>query len=154
MSGSTINREAFENILKFRLHVDGATARMGIQITDLEQGWARAEMSYQDSQVNPNGTVHGGLIFALADSVAGTAACTRGSMVTTSSASIYFLHKAYKPKKLIAEATELKAGRNLMIYDVKVKTDQGKVVAKATMEYFNLRTPIPGMEATFSDVED
>lgn len=144
MKSRKVHLEDYEKILKFRLHVDGATAHMGIEITDLEVGWARAEMEYRDSQMNPNGSVHGGLIFSLADSVAGTAACTHGNMVTTSTGSIYFLHAAFHPKKLIAEAQELKAGRNLMTYDVKIKTETGRLIAKATMEYFNLNIPIPG----------
>lgn len=138
-----ISLEDIERILHFRLSVDGAIGQLGIKVTDLEVGWARAEMEYNSSHRNPNGSVHGGMIFSLADSVAGTAACTHGSMVTTSTGSIYFLHAAFRPKKLIAEAMELKAGRNLMTYDVKVKTDTGKLVAKATMEYFNLNMPIP-----------
>ena len=141
-----INKDDFEKILKFRVSVDGAIARMGIEITDLELGWARARMEYRDTQINPNGSVHGGLIFSLADSVAGTAACTRGSMVTTSTGSIYFLNAAFHPKMLVAEATELKAGKNLLTYDVKVKTDTGILIAKAVMEYYNLKMPIPGLE--------
>ena len=138
-----VSLEEFERILRFRLSVDGAISQLGIKVTDIEVGWARAEMEYSSAHRNPNGSVHGGMIFSLADSVAGTAACTHGSMVTTSSGSIYFLHAAFRPKKLIAEAMELKAGRNLMVYDVKIKTDKGKLVAKAVMEYFNLNMPIP-----------
>lgn len=141
-----INKDDFDKILKFRISVDGAIARMGIEITDLELGWARATMEYRDTQINPNGSVHGGLIFSLADSVAGTAACTRGNMVTTSTGSIYFLNAAFHPKMLVAEATELKAGKSLMTYDVKVKTDTGILIAKAVMEYYNLKMPIPGLE--------
>lgn len=146
MNSKEISREIFDKILKFRLNVDGAVSHMGIEITDLERGWARAEMEYKDFQINSNGSVHGGMIFSLADSVAGTAACTHGNMVTTSNGSIYFLSPAFHPKRLIAEAQEIKAGRNLMTYDVKVKTESGKLISKAIMEYFNLNKPIPGME--------
>lgn len=146
MDNTELSREQFENILKYRLHMDGPAQHMGIEIKDLELGWARAEMKYRDSHANPNGSVYGGLIFSLADAVAGTAACTHGNMVTTSTGNIYFLHPAYSPRKLIAEAQEMKAGRNLMTYDVKVKTETGKLIARATMEYFNLNKPVPGME--------
>jgi len=134
----------FEDILRRRLSEDGAIARMGIRITDLDYGWARAEMVYQNAHINPNGSVHGGLIFSLADSVAGTAASTRGNKIVTSTGSIYFLNPAFQPKKLIAEANELKAGRSLMTYDVKIKTDEGLLVAKAVMEYHKLPERIFG----------
>ena len=68
MNSKEISREIFDKILKFRLNVDGAVSHMGIEITDLERGWARAEMEYKDFQINPNGSVHGGMIFSLADS--------------------------------------------------------------------------------------
>jgi len=134
----------FEDILRRRLSEDGAIARMGIRITHLDYGWARAEMVYQNAHINPNGSVHGGLIFSLADSVAGTAASTRGNKIVTSTGSIYFLNPAFQPKKLIAEANELKAGRSLMTYDVKIKTDEGLLVAKAVMEYHKLPERIFG----------
>ncbi len=146
MKKKDFDRDVFEKILKHRLHADGAVAHMGIEIKDLELGWARAEMKYSESQVNPIGSVHGGLIFSLADSVAGTAACTHGNLVTTSTGNIYFLHPAISPKTLIAEAQEMKAGRNLLTYDVKIKTETGRLIAKATMEYFNLNRPIPGTQ--------
>ena len=146
MDNKELCREDFERILKHRLHVDGATQHMGIEIKDLEPGWARAEMQYRKTHANPNGSVYGGLIFSLADAVAGTAACTHGNMVTTTTGNIHFLNAAFSPKKLIAEAREMKAGRSLMTYDVKVKTETGKLIAQATMEYFRLDVPVPGME--------
>ena len=43
---------------------------------------------------------------------------------------------------LIAEAVELKAGKNLLTYDVYIRTEEGKLVAKATLEYFSLHMEI------------
>ena len=112
------------------------------EITDVGPGWAKGELAFREYHVNPIGSVHGGVIFFLADSVGGTAASSRGSRVTTANGTISYLNAAMNPEKLIAEAVELKAGKNLLTYDVYIRTEEGKLVAKATLEYFSLHMEI------------
>ena len=47
--------------------------------------------------------------------------------MTTSSGTISYLNAAMNPEKLIAEAVELKAGKNLLTYDVYIRTEEGKL---------------------------
>lgn len=137
-----MSKEFFEKVLRYRRLEGTASQYMGIEITDVGPGWAKGELAYREYHVNPIGSVHGGVIFFLADSVGGTAASSRGSRVTTASGSIYYLNAAMNPEKLVAEAVELKAGKNLLTYDVFIRTEEGKLVAKATMEYFSLHKDI------------
>lgn len=132
----------YQKILTLRNQEGGAINHMGVKITELGPGWARGEIKTEDCHLNPIGSIHGGVIFLFADSVAGSAACTRGNIVTTSNGSIHFLNAAIGVKKLIAEATELKAGKNLLTYDVEIRTEEGKIISKATMEYYNLHVTI------------
>lgn len=133
----------FDKLKAFRTANDGAMSHLGIQITKIEPGFARSEMPYKkELHANSIGGVHGGIIFTLADSVGGTAAATRGNLVTTSNGSMHFLHAAIQPEKLIGEAVELKSGKNLLVYDVKITTETGRLIAQATMEYFRLEKKI------------
>ena len=147
MSGNTkehyyTSKEFFEKVLRYRRLEGTASEYMGIEITDVGPGWAKGELAFREYHVNPIGSVHGGVIFFLADSVGGTAASSRGSRVTTANGTISYLNAAMNPEKLIAEAVELKAGKNLLTYDVYIRTEEGKLVAKATLEYFSLHMEI------------
>lgn len=137
-----LSREFFEKVLRYRRLEGTASEYMGIEITDVGPGWAKGRLEYREYHVNPIGSVHGGVLFFLADSVGGTAASSRGSRVTTANGSIYYLNAAMNPEQLVAEAVELKAGKNLLTYDVYIRTEEGKLVAKATMEYFSLHKDI------------
>ena len=135
-------KEFLDKVLRNRRLEGTAADYMGIEITEVRPGWAKGELAFRDYHVNPIGSVHGGVIFFLADTVGGTAAYSRGSRVTTSSGTISYLNAAMNPEKLIAEAVELKAGKNLLTYDVYIRTEEGKLVAKATLEYFSLHMEI------------
>ena len=111
MSGNTkenyyTSKEFFDKVLRYRRLEGTASEYMGIEITDVGPGWAKGELSYREYHVNPIGSVHGGVIFFLADSVGGTAASSRGSRVTTANGTISYLNAAMNPEKLIAEAEE------------------------------------------------
>ena len=137
-----MSKEFFEKVLRYRRLEGTAASYMGIEMTEVGPGWAKGELEFKEYHVNPIGSVHGGVIFFLADSVGGTAASSRGSRVTTANGNIYYLNAAMNPEKLVAEAVELKAGKNLLTYDVYIRTETGKLVAKATMEYFSLHKEI------------
>ncbi len=128
-------------ILSTRYQGTHAMVVMGMNVVEMGPGWVIGEMELEEKHMNPIGSVHGGIIFTFADSMGGTAACTRGNLVTTSNGSINFLNAAIGAKKLIAHAKEIKAGKTLMYYDVEITTETGKLIAKANMEYFNLKIP-------------
>ena len=131
--------EHMDKVINFRNNSGTVSQHLAMKITDASPGWARGEMVCQAFHMNPIGSVHGGMLFILADFVAGTAALTRGKVVTTANASSYFLNAAYMPKKIIAEASEIKTGLCLSTYDVVVRDDQGKIISKMVIEFYNLR---------------
>ena len=139
---NTEYNKLYQKILELRNREGGAINHMGVRITDLGPGWAKGEIKTEDYHLNPIGSIHGGVLFFLADSVAGSAASTRGSAVTTSNGFIHFLNPAIGVKKLVAEAIEMKAGKNLLTYDVIIRTEKDKIISKATMEYYNLHVAI------------
>ncbi len=139
---NTEEKKLYELILGLRNREGGAINHMGVKITDLAPGWAKGEIKIEEYHLNPIGSIHGGVLFFLADSVAGSAASTRGNAVTTSNGFIHFLNPAIGVETLIAEASELKAGKNLLTYDVTIRTEKNKIISKATMEYYNLRVPV------------
>ena len=131
--------EHIDELIEFRNNASTVSKHMAMKVTEAKPGWAKAEMLCQAFHMNPIGSVHGGMLFILADFVAGMAALTRGKVVTTSNATVYFLNAAYMPKKIYAEATEIKTGQCLSTYDVLVTDDKGKIISKMVIEFYNLR---------------
>lgn len=131
--------EHMDKIIDFRNNSSTVSQHMAMKVTDIKPGWAKGEMLCQAFHMNPIGSVHGGMLFILADFVAGAAALTRGKVVTTANATAYFLNAAYMPEKLYAEASEIKTGLCLSTYDVLVTDDSGKIISKMVVEFYNLQ---------------
>lgn len=131
----------YNKLKEFRNNASGLRKELGTQVIEISAGYARMEMDIDERHLNPIGSVHGGAIFALADSAGGTAAMSRGSFVTTVNGSIHFLNPAINVKKLIAETQELKAGKNILVYDVAVRDENGQAIAEACMTYYSLHKP-------------
>ena len=131
----------YNKLKEFRNSALGLRKELGLQVVEVSAGYARMEMGIDERHVNPIGSVHGGAIYALADSAGGTAAMSRGSFVTTVTGSINYLNPAINVKKLIADTRELKAGKNILVYDVAIRDESGQVIAEACMTYYSLHKP-------------
>lgn len=129
----------YQKIIDFRNNSGGFTMVNGIKITKVSEGYAEGEIEITDKHLNMSKGIHGGCIFSLADSVAGSAVWSRGHKATTSNSNINFLRPTFGVKKLTAKAREIKNGNNLLVYDVDVEDEKSRLVAKATVTYFNLK---------------
>ena len=129
-----------EEIIKFRNN--GFTSYLGIQITDLNDGYAKGEMPILDHHENPMHSVHGGCLFSLADTVAGTAAAAGGTFMSTISGDFHYLSPAVKVEKLIAVATEKKRGKKIAVYNIEIFNEQEELLAIGTFSFFNLDIPL------------
>ena len=93
-------------------------------------GRARLSMTITEAMANGHGICHGGFIFALADSAMAFAANHRGDIDVAQHASVSFIRPGRVGETLVAEAAErARAGRS-GIYDVRVSTTDGALVAE------------------------
>lgn len=124
----------------------GLSSDFGMQIHMTEPGGAVGVMEIQERMLNPYGAIHGGVLFALADTVGGTAAMSRGSYIVTSTGTINYLQGTHKSRIITAVAEEVKHGKTLSIYDVSMMDEHGKLVAKATMTYFSTGVRVKNLD--------
>jgi acyl-CoA thioesterase len=109
---------------------DRASRELGMRLDVVALGTARLSMTITASMTNGHGICHGGFIFALADSAAAFAANSRGEPVVAQHAAITFTRPGRVGELLIADAAErMHAGRSGM-YDVRVATADGELVAE------------------------
>jgi acyl-CoA thioesterase len=109
---------------------DRASAGLGMRLDEVAPGRARLSMPITEAMTNGHGICHGGFIFSLADSAMAFAANPRGEPAVAQHASITFVRPGRVGEVLVADAVErMHAGRSGM-YDVRVATAGGELVAE------------------------
>ena len=107
-------------------------------LTLLDEGRAVGEMKIEERHKNPLNTVHGGVVFAIADTIGGIAARTMDVIPTTCSSTINYLRPTMGAEKLMADAKVIKCGKNTVAVEIAVFDDKGKHVSEVLATYFNL----------------
>ena len=112
----------------------------GIEITDGSVGYCRGEITIDKRHMNPLGTVHGGCLYTLADTVSGFAAGSCGSTAgPTLSGNMYFLRPTMGVNKLICEARVIKNGKRIRVVEATIYGDNGAEIARSVMEYMDMQ---------------
>ena len=109
----------------------------GMRLVEAKKGYVRAEVWLKEEHLNHMGTAHGGLYLTMADVIGGCAASTSGAgPITTSSCHFNFL-RATRPesRKVIAEGFVVKAGKRLLVSEVRFSDDTGRLLATSLYEY-------------------
>lgn len=108
---------------------DAASRALGMKITSIGPGVSTVTMLVRADMLNGHALCHGGLISTLADTAFAFACNSYNEMTVASGFSIDFVAPAKLGDVLIASCSEQsKAGRT-GIYDVRVSTQRGEVVA-------------------------
>ncbi|MGL5435287.1 MAG: PaaI family thioesterase [Lachnospiraceae bacterium] len=128
----------FQEVINYRNKENQFMGLVGIKLTQMEEGYAVGEIELKAHHKNLIGSVHGGCIFSLADSIAGAAAMSRGDRATTLSSDFHYLSPALTCEKLIASAKEIKNGKTITVIEVDVKDEKEILLAKGTFSYFSL----------------
>ncbi len=109
---------------------EGTGSAWGIVIDEVRIGYARLRMAVRGDMTNGHGTVHGGMIFSLADTAFAYACNSRNQTAVAASASVIFLAPAHEGDILIAEACEEALSGRSGAYGVTVRTPDGRSIAQ------------------------
>lgn len=119
-----------EEIINYFKNDKFATQVSGINILEIEEGYAQCSMEVTAQHLNAEGYVMGGAIFTLADFTFGVACKDNQSCTVTLSSNINFISAA-KYTTLFAEATCTRKGNKVVFYEVKVVDANGILIAIA-----------------------
>ena len=109
---------------------------LGIQLTKFEAGFAEATLEVQSTMVNAYGTVHGAVIYAVADHAFSVACNAYGKTSLGLSTTIQFIESAKPGDKIVARATEVKRNYRTGFYRIDVFHEENLI---ATMEAVSYR---------------
>ena len=111
---------------------EGTGPAWGIVIEEARHGYARLSMAVRDDMLNGHRIVHGGMVFALADT-AFAYVCNGGNEKTVAAqASVIFLGSAQQGETLVAEAEQVASEGRSGVTRVAVRTSDGRAIAEFT----------------------
>ena len=114
------------------LAAEGTGPAWGIRIEEARAGYARLSMEVRPDMLNGHRIVHGGMVFALADT-AFAYVCNGGNEKTVAAqADIVFLGSTAESDMLIAEAQEAATAGRSGVTRVSVRTADGRPIAEFT----------------------
>lgn len=115
---------------------------VGVRIEEIREGYARSVLDVRADLSNPIGSLHGGVLFTIADITGGSAAVSHGEQVTTVDADIRYLRPGIGVKRIVCEAEEIKKGKTLFVYRIDVRDQDGTLLTAGTFTYMSLRKKI------------
>ncbi|MCQ2203601.1 MAG: PaaI family thioesterase [Bacteroidales bacterium] len=122
---------------------DRFAASIGAQLTEVREGYAKAELTVDERHLNGAGVCQGGVMYTLADlSFAAVANC-HGTLTLGISNTITFLKSAQMGDTLIAECNELLDHHKLPYCDIRVTNQNGELLAVVTGLAYRLKKDFP-----------
>lgn len=119
-----------QQVAEAMLAAEGTGPAWGLVIEEAREGYARVRMALRADMLNGHGTAHGGMIFALADTAFAYACNSRNLRSVAAQASIVFLDAVAEGDVLIAEAREASLVGRSGVYNVGVRTSDGRAIAE------------------------
>ena len=119
----------------------------GMQITEIREGYAKAEMTVEERHLNGGGVCQGGAMFTLADLAFAAVTNSHGLLTLGIQNSVSFVRSAKLGDHLTAEAVETVNHQKLPYCEMRVTNQDGEIVCivtgmayrkKAPMEYDSL----------------
>jgi acyl-CoA thioesterase len=101
---------------------------VGIQLLEVHEGYAVAELTLNENHLNGVNRVHGGVIFTLADYAFAAACNSVGHTTTGINVSITYF-KTPAGNKIKAVAKELSSQNRICGYQVEVLDEDGSLIA-------------------------
>lgn len=113
----------------------------GIHVICITKEKAEGIMMIGQQNTQQYGTVHGGMLVAFADTIAGHSLVSHGKMCVTQGSTVNFLRPA-SGSYLFCRATPVKVGRTVCVVSVEQRNDKDELVTTALFTF----TPIQDVE--------
>lgn len=102
---------------------------LGMELEEVQPGYSRVALAVRPEMVNFHGTLHGGVVFSLADYAFAVASNSHGRVAVALNVNITFLAAVAVGARLVAEAQEERLGGRTALYHMVVRDAAGDQVA-------------------------
>ena len=126
---------------------DKFAANSGCKLTEIREGYARAELVVTPDHLNAGGVCQGGAYFTLADIALAAVMNSHEGLTFGIENNIMFLHSAKAGDTLTAEATEVFNHHKIPYVDVRITNQNGDLCCVVTGLAYRKdgRLPIEGL---------
>lgn len=126
---------------------DKFAANSGCKLTEIREGYARAELAVTPDHLNAGGVCQGGAYFTLADITLAAVMNSHEGLTFGIENNIMFLHSAKAGDTLTAEATEVFNHHKIPYVDVRITNQNGDLCCVVTGLAYRKdgRLPIEGL---------
>jgi LAO/AO transport system ATPase len=121
-----------QSLVMSLVSADPFARSLGIHCTEADAGTASVTIALGPQHLNFNGTCHGAVIFALADTAFGLASNSHGKVAAGIDAHITYQQAARAGEQLLARAVEVSRSRKLAVYRVDVTRADGVMISSFT----------------------
>lgn len=118
----------------FNMH-DRFSVNNGMKLVELREEYAKVELTINENSMNYMGSMHGGLLYTMADVAAGSAMIFCGKQVVTLSASTEYIKPAFSGK-VIAEGRVIAHGKTIGRCEVEIRGEDGTLYSKSHITMF------------------
>ncbi len=133
--------ERLEQLLNFEKYKayfnehDMFSINSGMKLVELREEYAKVELTISENSLNFMGSIHGGLLYTMADVAAGAAMAFCGKQVVTLNASTEYIKPAISGK-VIAEGKVIAHGKTIGRCEVEVQGEDGTLYSKSHITMF------------------
>lgn len=128
----------YENTIKEAFKKNEFINLLGMELLEINEGYAKGKIEIKPHHTNLYGSVHGGCLFSLADTVAGIAACTYGNYSSTISGNMNYLKPAINTKNIYCIATVSRQGKSISVYNVEIINDNKEIIQTGSFTFYML----------------
>lgn len=116
---------------------------IGAKLTEVREGFARAELTIGNQHVNAAGVCQGGVMYTLADLAFAAVANCHGTLTLGIANNITFLKSGQLGETIVAECTELLDHHRLPYCDIRIMNQQGELIAVMTGLAYRVKKDFP-----------
>ena len=110
----------------------------GMEMLQVQTGYARGRIPFAGEHENVYGGMHGGCAYTLADTLAGVAAASYGQAVTTLNASVNYMLPVKDTRYLYGEAKVQRHGSRISVVRTELSDDDGRVVIDGSFTFYTI----------------
>jgi acyl-CoA thioesterase len=141
--GRKIMNNEIRNAIYKQVAAEPFAKKFGLQLIDIQEGYAKVEMVFTADLENMFGMAHGGALFALIDEAFEVASNSHGTMAVALNMSVNYLASPAKGSKLTAEAKEINQAKKTAAYDIIVTDDKNNLIAACQALVYRMEKPLP-----------
>ncbi len=134
----------YDNHIKDMFNDCSVGKLLGIEVSDVTEGFARGKLHVKKDYLNVFGSLHGGILFAFADHIGGACGNSLGRRALLVESTVQFMKPVLREGAIYAEASLTHKGKRIGRIDIRVCTEQGDVVSLMHMVFFMTDHEHPG----------